>query len=328
MQRHSLDTKTVFSMKGYDAISKKEIEKPEIDPVPKDLATLAGVHRETIYSEPYHADESLIEVVNLAISLGRPLLLQGDPGCGKTRLAYVIAFALGLPLEEFYIKSTSRAQDLLYTYDAVNRLYDAQICEDKSKNINEYIKLGPLGRAIARAQYGRRSVVLLDEIDKADLDFPNDLLWELDRLEFRVNEAREIHYAIGDHPELRPIIVVTHNEEKPLPPAFLRRCIFHHIEFPKNQDDLLKILRLHEVKNDELSRKAVTVIQQLRDPNFNLTKNPGLSELIDWLKYLEFKDTAPEQLDNLPFISALLKQRNDQEYAQKNFKEFNNDKTM
>ncbi|MCK5521618.1 MAG: MoxR family ATPase [Thiomargarita sp.] len=318
MLRHRLDTKTVFSMNGYNAISnsKKEIEKPEIDFV---LKKLTQADQETVHREPYHADDSLIEVVNLAISLGRPLLLHGDPGCGKTRLAYVIAFALSLPLEEFYIKSTSRAQDLLYTYDAVNRLYDAQISEAKSKNIKEYIKLGPLGRAIARAQYGRRSVVLLDEIDKADLDFPNDLLWELDRLEFRVNEARDIHYAIGDHPELRPIIVVTHNEEKPLPPAFLRRCIFHHIEFPEKEGDLLEILHLHEVENDQLSRKAATVIQRLRDPNLNLAKKPGLSELIDWVKYLEFKGMPPEQLDNLPFISALLKLRDDQEYARKHF---------
>jgi MoxR-like ATPase len=314
MLRHRLDTITTFSMAGYDAISEKAIEKPEIDPVPEKLTK---ADQETVLREPYHAEDSLIEVVNLAISLGRPLLLQGDPGCGKTRLAYVIAFALKLPLEEFYIKSTSRAQDLLYTYDAVNRLYDAQIKEAKSKNINEYIHLGPLGRAIARAQYGRRSVVLLDEIDKADLDFPNDLLWELDRLEFRVNEARDMHYAIGDHPELRPIIVVTHNEEKPLPPAFLRRCIFHHIEFPKSEGDLLEILRLHEVKNEPLSQKAATVLQRLREPNFNLAKKPGLSELIDWVKYLEFKGIPPEQLDNLPFISALLKQRGDQDYARK-----------
>jgi MoxR-like ATPase len=146
MLRHRLDTKTDFSMENYGKISEKKIEKPEIDPVPEKLTKADD--QETVSREPYHAEKSLIEVVNLAISLGRPLLLQGDPGCGKTRLAYVIAFALELPLEEFYIKSTSRAQDLLYTYDAVNRLYDAQIQEAKSKNINEYIKLGPLGRAI------------------------------------------------------------------------------------------------------------------------------------------------------------------------------------
>lgn len=324
MFRHRLDTKTVFSMKDYEASSEKVIEKPELEPVPEKLTK---ADQATVCREPYHANDSLIEVVNLAISLGRPLLLQGDPGCGKTRLAYVIAFALGLPQEEFYIKSTSRAQDLLYSYDAVNRLYDAQIGEAKSKNIKKYIQLGPLGRAIARAQYGRRSVVLLDEIDKADLDFPNDLLWELDRLEFRVNEARDIHYAIGDHPELRPIIVITHNEEKPLPPAFLRRCIFHYLEFPKNEDDLLRILRLHEIENEKLSQKAVGVLQRLRDPHFNLAKKPGLSELIDWVKYLELQDMPPEQLDNLPFLNALLKQRGDQEYAHKHFQGIHNDST-
>ena len=196
MSKRAIDTSTWFSQVAYDQLTAtKDIEDPDIDPVPPTEFTTKAVPKEL-----YLPDDKLKEAVDLAIALGRPLLLQGEPGCGKTRLAYAVAYALGLPLETSYIKSTSRAQDLLYTYDAVNRLYDAQIGAEQSKDVKQYIRLGPLGRAIARAQYGRRSVVLIDEIDKADLDFPNDLLWELDRLEFRVTEAPELHYAVGDNP--------------------------------------------------------------------------------------------------------------------------------
>lgn len=258
-------------------------------------------------------DPKLKEAVDLAIALGRPLLLQGEPGCGKTRLAYAVAYALGLPLETSYIKSTSRAQDLLYTYDAVNRLYDAQIGAEQSKDVQHYIRLGPLGRAIARAQHGRRSVVLIDEIDKADLDFPNDLLWELDRLEFRVTEAPEMHYVVGDDPALRPIVFVTHNEEKALPAAFLRRCIFHYIEFPDTEERLQQVLTTQQIQNIELSRKAIEVILELRQ--LDLSKKPGLSELLDWVGYLEAVQTPIEQLASLPSIGALLKQEGDRQRA-------------
>ncbi|OKH47367.1 AAA family ATPase [Scytonema sp. HK-05] len=273
----------------------------------------------TIYKEPYLPDDKLVEAVNLAIALGRPLLLQGEPGCGKTRLAYAVAYALGLPLEVSYIKSTSRAQDLLYTYDAVNRLYDAQLGAEgqRSRDIRNYIQLGPLGRAIARAQYGRRSVVLIDEIDKADLDFPNDLLWELDRLEFRVTEAPEIYYAVGKNPALRPIVFVTHNEEKALPTAFLRRCIFHYVEFPETEEDLQQVLATHEISNPELSKKAIEVLLKLRD--INLTKPPGLSELLDWVGYLKAVETPVEELDKLPYLGALLKQEIDRQRAMEAF---------
>jgi MoxR-like ATPase len=313
MFRHRLDTETVFTMEGYPDVERKEIEKAEVEYVAE-----ANPETESLEAEPYHADDRLVDAVNLAISLGRPLLLQGDPGCGKTRLAYVVAYALKLPLERFYIKSTSRAQDLLYTYDAVTRLYDAQIQERKSRDVRHYIRLGPLGRAIERAQYGRRSVVLLDEIDKADLDFPNDLLWELDRLEFQVTEKPEIHYAAGDNPQLRPIVIVTHNEEKPLPPAFLRRCIFHYVEFPNRQEALVNILKLHRIENAGLSSKAAEVVRRLRQMEY-LSKKPGLSELIDWVSYLDHKQVDSEELDTLPFISALLKQRTDQHKAKESF---------
>ena len=259
----------------------------------------------------------MVEAVNLAIALGRPLLLQGEPGCGKTRLAYAVAYALGLPLEVSYIKSTSRAQDLLYTYDAVNRLYDAQLGADRSREIKNYIRLGPLGRAIARAQYGRRSVVLIDEIDKADLDFPNDLLWELDRLEFRVTEAPEIYYSVGDKPALRPIVFVTHNEEKALPTAFLRRCIFHYVEFPQTEELLQQVLATHEISNQELSDKAIEVLLELRQ--LDLSKRPGLSELLDWVGYLKAVKTPVKELEKLPYLGALLKQESDRQRATEAF---------
>src|SRR5262249_13565208 len=152
-------------------------------------------------------------------------------------------YALGFPLEEAYIKSTSRAQDLLYTFDAVRQLYDAQTGK-LAGDPEHYVRFGPLGRAIVRATLGRRSVVLLDEIDKADIDFPNDLLWELDRLEFAVTEVEAMRFAVAS-PQLRPIVIVTHNEEKPLPAAFLRRCVFFHIDFPSDRTLLGDLLQAH-----------------------------------------------------------------------------------
>jgi MoxR-like ATPase len=318
MSKRSIDTTTTFSDINYEQQPpQKEIEDPEkIDFVLKDNPVNGGVFegkgdppKKSVQKEPYSADEALKEAVDLAIALGRPLLLQGEPGCGKTSLAYAVAYALGLPLEINYIKSTSRAQDLLYNYDAVNRLYDAQVNEPKSKDVKNYIRLAPLGRAIARAQSGRRSVVLIDEIDKADLDFPNDLLWELDRLEFQVNEAPDMKYAVGDRPELRPIVFVTHNEEKALPTAFLRRCIFHYIEFPNTVEQLQQILGVQQIQNIELRAKAIEVILELR--KLDLSKKPGLSELLDWVGYLEAVKTPVDELDRLPNIGALLKRESD-----------------
>jgi len=323
MFRHRVDISISFSKSTYQELPvNREIENPEVDPKPNHYPAMKLVER-----EPYLPDPELVEVVNLAIALGRPLLLQGDPGCGKTRLAYAVAYALGLPLEISYIKSTTKAQDLLYTYDAIKRLYDVQLgpagpLEANGKtplalNIDNYIHLGPLGRAIARAQLGRRSVVLIDEIDKADLDFPNDLLWELDRLEFRVTEAQDIFYSVGDHPELRPILFITHNEEKALPAAFLRRCIFHYLTFPKDESQLQKILATHEMTNEKLSQKAIKVLLELR--KLDLSKNPGLSELLDWVGYLQAVQTPPEELDTLPYLGVLLKQQADLQRAGKEF---------
>ena len=343
MSKHLIHTSTTFSLKDYDKLPEsRKIKYLEVEAVkeenPKAVKeeNLKAVQEEnpetkeiTIFKEPYLPDEKLVEAVNLAIALGRPLLLQGEPGCGKTSLAYAVAYALGLPLEVSYIKSTSRAQDLLYIYDAVNRLYDAELKKEESKNISNYIRLGTLGKAIARAdekfansadnsadnkEYGRRSVI--DEIDKADLDFPNDLLWELDKLEFRVTEAPDIHYAVGDNPKLRPIVFITHNEEKALPVAFLRRCIFHYVKFPETEEQLLKILKLHDrITNQELSQKAIKVLLELR--KLDLSKKPGLSELLDWVGYLQAVETPIEKLDELelPHIGALLKQEIDGQRA-------------
>jgi len=312
-----INTETAFTG-AEDLPDERQIERAEQVNVSDEDPPMITMER-----EQYRAMPKLIDAVNLAITLGRPLLLQGDPGCGKTRLAYAIAYELGLPLEICHIKSTSRAQDFLYTYDAVSRLYDAQLGENaptdhsgepQARSANNYIRYGPLGRAIIRAQYGRASVVLLDEIDKADLDFPNDLLWELDRLEFQVTEAPELAFAAGENTTARPIIIVTHNEEKALPTAFLRRCIFHYVDFPSDLTVLEEILALHHIRDETLRPKAIDVVLRLRQ--MDLQKKPGLSELIDWVGYLEVVNISPEELDQLPYIGALLKQREDQQRAQ------------
>jgi MoxR-like ATPase len=325
MLRRQIDTETVYTG-TQDLPDTKVIDDLQLsftEPTPPS-------RRITMRSEPYRPAPSLIDAVNVAIGLGRPLLLQGEPGSGKTRLAYAIAYELGLPLEEGYIKSPSRAQDLLYTYDALNRLYDSQIhirnhtnvpeegrqvtLQEERNNVRDvrnYLSFGPLGRAIARAQYGRRSVVLIDEIDKADLDFPNDLLLELDRLRFQVDIAPEIQFAAPEgHSDLRPIVIVTHNEEKALPTAFLRRCVFHYVEFPETQEELHKILDLHAIDGDgSVSGRAIDVLLRLRDSD--LVKKPGLSELIDWVGYMQAVKTPEEELDGLPYLGVLLKQRID-----------------
>jgi MoxR-like ATPase len=314
MTRHQIDKSTIYSYQEHSPDT-KDIELAEVDFVNETKPTMI-----TVNNEPYLPDEKLINAVNLSIALGRPLLLQGDPGCGKTRLAYAISYALGLPLEECHIKSTSRAQDFLYIYDAVSRLYDSQLKTNegkKSLDVGNYIRLGPLGRAILRAQYGRRSVVLIDEIDKADLDFPNDLLLELDRLEFRIPEMPGTHYSAGDNPGLRPIIVITHNEEKPLPAAFLRRCIFHYMDFPEDKKQIEKILSIHINADSLLTSKAVDVLLRLR--KLDLQKKPGISEIIDWVGYLDFIKLPLDQLERLPYIGVLIKQRSDQTKVGKEF---------
>lgn len=282
----------------------KDIDKPN----PVDLEG-AETTKHTVEWIPYVPSQELIEAVNIAIALGRTLLLQGDPGCGKTMLAHAVAYALGFPLEDAYIKSTSRAQDLLYTFDAIRQLYDVQ--KQDRKRPEEYVRLGPLGRAIARARHGHRSVVLLDEIDKADLDFPNDLLWELDQLEFRIPELEHRHYAAPR--DKRPIVIVTHNEEKPLPGAFLRRCIYFYVDLPKDPQFLTQLLEIHGRNTAALAPEAIRVLLRLRE--VELAKKPGLSELLEWIGYLEAVRTPLEELRNLPHMGILLKQLPDQQRA-------------
>lgn len=324
MNRHEIDTSIRFVRESFDQLPPvREIEILEVN-----AKGNARVVKQTVEREPYEPDSGLVAAVNLAIALGRPLLLQGEPGCGKTRLAYAIAYALGLPLEEGYIKSTSRGQDLLYRYDAVNRLYDVQLGASgphdenglpRCQQIANYITLGPLGRAITRADYRlhqpQRSVVLIDEIDKADLEFPNDLLLELDRLEFQIAEAPEIRFKADAQANLRPIVIITHNEDSELPTAFLRRCVFHYVEFPASESVLRQILKLHHPDSEALTAEAIEVVLRLRE--LKLEKKPGISELIDWVGYMTAMKIPVKQLATLPYSDLLLKKRGDQIIAQR-----------
>ncbi|MBX3157217.1 MAG: MoxR family ATPase [Deltaproteobacteria bacterium] len=279
-------------------------------PETKDVELADSIGQEPVTTRvswvPYVPSAPLIEAVNMAIALGRTLLLQGEPGCGKTMLAHAVAYALGFPLEDAYLKSTSRAQDLLYTFDAVRQLYDVQ--KNQPREPKDYFRLGPLGRAIARACVGRRSVVLLDEIDKADLDYPNDLLLELDRLMFRVPELDEKEYAAPK--EKRPLVIVTHNEEKPLPSAFLRRCVFFYVKFDDNPRFLSQLLEIHGRLHASVADEAIRVLLELR--KLDLAKKPGLSELLEWVGYLDAVQTPVDVIRKLPHLGILLKQLSDQ----------------
>jgi MoxR-like ATPase len=263
---------------------------------------------------PYLPSPELINAVNLSIFLEkRPLLLKGEPGCGKTRLAQAVAHELGLPYEPWYIKSTSRARDGLYTYDAVRRLHDAQLVrmgeESKSKvdNLNNYIELGPLGRAFENPQ---RTVVLIDEIDKADIDFPNDLLRELDEQKFTIEETGKEVKA-----NFPPIVFVTSNDEKDLPDAFLRRCLFYYIEFPYSQ--LTDIVKAHFPESSpDVVEAAVNRFTELRRKmeKGKSGKKVSTSELLDWFAVLhQFpQDEVLKQLEGkLPFLEVLLKKWED-----------------
>lgn len=268
---------------------------------------------------PYLPSPELVEAVNLAICLKRPLLLKGEPGCGKTQLASAIAYELDLNYEAWYIKSTSRAQDGLYVYDAVGRLRDAQLAasgrltSEQLQRIDDssaYVRWGPLGRAFQQTQC---TVVLIDEIDKADIDFPNDLLLELDEQRFFVEETGQVIEA-----QVPPIVIITSNDEKDLPDAFLRRCLFHYVEFPSG-DRLIEIINMHfPLSQEELVNKAIARFLQLREEmkkdRGEGSKKVSTSELIDWFRVLRqhSQDEVLGKLDGqLPYPGVLLKSWDD-----------------
>ena len=237
-------------------------------------------------SESYIADNQLLTAVNASITLRRPLLIKGEPGTGKTMLALEVARTLDLPLVEWHIKSTTKAQQGLYEYDAVARLRDSQLGDERVKDVANYIRRGKLWEAFDAES---PVVLLIDEIDKADIEFPNDLLQEIDRMEFFVYELNRLVKA-----RHRPLVMITSNNEKELSDAFLRRCFFHYINFP-DRETLEAIVRVHhpDIKS-ELLREALEIFFEMRDVN-GLKKKPSTSELIDWLKLL-ISDDIPESL--------------------------------
>ena len=254
-------------------------------------------------STKYVASPELMNSVNISMALKKPLLIKGEPGTGKTMLAEAISESLGMELIIWNIKSTTKAQDGLYVYDTVQRLYDSQFGEGNVEDIKKYIKLGKVGEAFASE---KQVVLLIDEIDKADLEFPNDLLWELDKMEFYIPETKETIRA--NH---RPIVIITSNAEKELPDAFLRRCIFHFIEFP-NADAMYNIVKMHypdiEQKLLDQAMEAFYWIRSLND----LQKKPSTSELLDWLQAMAIGGTDPEVImKDFPFIGTLLKKNQD-----------------
>ncbi len=254
-------------------------------------------------TESYLTSESLRSAVDCAVALQRPLLVKGEPGTGKTLLAEAIAAALGLKLLTWNVKSTTKAQDGLYVYDAVQRLHDSRFNDKDVRDIRAYIRMGPLGESFAAPE---RRVLLIDEIDKADLEFPNDLLHEIDRMRFKVIETDEEVVA-----KQRPVVVITSNNEKDLPDAFLRRCVFHFIEFPE-RDLMQRIVHVHHPDlADRMVDQALGVFYELRAFS-RLRKRPSTSELIDWLAALKSAGISSVKLDEqLPFIGALLKREQD-----------------
>lgn len=256
----------------------------------------------------YVATDDLTMAVNAAVTLERPLLVKGEPGTGKTELARQVADALGLEIIEWNIKSTTKAQQGLYEYDAVSRLRDSQLGEERVHDVANYIRKGKLWQAF---ETDKKVVLLIDEVDKADIEFPNDLLQELDRMEFHVYETGETIRA-----RYRPIVIITSNNEKELPDAFLRRCFFHYIRFP-DPETLRKIVEVHHPAiKDALLTTALTQFYELRDQP-GLKKKPSTSEVLDWLKLLLAEDLGPEDLKRdgtnaLPRLhGALLKNEQD-----------------
>ncbi len=253
----------------------------------------------------YVASDELMASVNIAVALKKPLLIKGEPGTGKTMLAEAVAKALGKKLIIWNIKSTTKAQEGLYVYDTIQRLYDGQFGEEGVDDIARYIKLGKLGEAFDSEE---QVVLLIDEIDKADLEFPNDLLWELDQMEFYINETRRTVKA-----KHRPIVIITSNAEKELPDAFLRRCIFHYIDFP-SKELMEEIVKVHFPNVEEhLLKNAMEVFYDIRSIR-DIRKKPSTSELIDWVNALQIGGISVDTIRSaLPFVGVIVKKDEDME---------------
>ncbi|MCX7769821.1 MAG: MoxR family ATPase [Proteobacteria bacterium] len=261
-------------------------------------------------SSNYVASQELIDAVNIAIQLEKPLIIRGEPGTGKTMLAKSIAESLELPFFVWHIKSTTKAKDGLYFYDTVQRLNDARFHDKDISDIKQYIKYGKLAEAFLA---DKKAVLLIDEIDKADIEFPNDLLNELDEMSFYIPETKETIIAKN-----RPIVIITSNSEKDLPDAFLRRCVFHYIAFP-DYDLMKKIVNVHFPNiHKELLEKALNIFYEIRNLK-DLRKKPSTSELIDWIKILILSayDIDKITLKNIPFVGALIKKEQDLEQFNK-----------
>ena len=274
------------------------------DPAPKDDAffQFSG-------TEGYIASSALVDAVNCAIALERPLLIKGEPGTGKTLLAQHVADGLSLAIEKWHIKSTTKAQDGLYIYDTVQRLNDARFGDGNVSNIRDYIRMGPVGRSF---QSTERCVLLIDEVDKADLEFPNDLLRELDEMRFTVSETSDEIEA-----KQRPVVIITSNNEKELPDAFLRRCVFHFIEFP-DRELMKRIVAVHHPHlKEQLLDQVLVKFYWLREQN-ELRKKPSTSELIDWIAVLQRSGMTVDDIElHIPFLGALLKNEKDTEALEK-----------
>jgi len=257
----------------------------------------------------YIASHDLRAAVNVALALERPLLIRGEPGTGKTLLADAVAEALSMELIVWAVKSTTKAQDGLYTYDTVQRLYDSQFGEGDPSDIARYISLGKLGEAFSRPE---RSILVIDEVDKADLEFPNDLLWELDRMSFYIPETGETVSAVN-----RPVVIITSNAEKELPDAFLRRCVFHYIAFPE-PEEMAAIVDVHHPNVEgALLRGALEAFYLLRAID-GVQKRPSTSELIDWIQALVVAGVPAERvIKDFPFLGVVLKRPSDLEIARR-----------